>query len=114
MDIEHNHINQLLDWTSEHWPIFVFMFGGYAGAVWYSLHKVFATKKSHILLKSDMDACAARLQNNFTDAIRVYEAREDVKLDRRQVHEDERYSSLHGDIKEIRQDVRQLISKLIP
>ena len=114
MDIEHNHVGQFLSWVSEHWPIILFAMATGAGSAWYSLHRVFATKHSHVLLKSEMDACAARLQTDFHAALTGHEHREDQKIARREKHSDERHSAIHEDVKEIRQDVRQLMSKLIP
>ena len=102
MDIEHNHVGQLLDWVSEHWPIMLFAIGTGVGSAWYSLHRVFATKKSHILLK-----------NEFDTALTNHEKRELAAHEIRHRTDEKAHEQIHNDIKEMRQDVRELVKKLI-
>ena len=101
------HISQVLDWMSEHWPLLMIMAGMAMGSAWYSLHKVFATKKSHILLKDELDASVEDLKTDFATSLRQHELREDIKNELWRKEDEIRHES-------IGEDIRLLVSKLIP
>ena len=95
---DHNHVALVFHYLKEYWMVAGLVAGGIAGSFWLVMHKVFASRASQELCKTDLQ-----------QALKDHEAWEAGQYKERRQEESSAHDELKTDIRHIRATVDQIL-----